>query len=147
MIWKPHVTVATVIPRSDHYLMVEEDIDGAYFLNQPAGHLEDNETLVDAAIRETLEESAWHVEINGLVGVYRWKAPSSGATYIRVCFHGRAVGHEKDQQLDVGIVRALWMTASEINDFSQHMRSPLVMQCLSDYLKGHNYPLDLLHEL
>lgn len=147
MLWKPHITVATVVARGDHFLMVEEDIEGHYVLNQPAGHLEDDETLPEAAIRETLEETAWEVELESLVGVYRWKHPASGKTFLRVCYQGRALHHDRDRSLDTGIVRAAWFSLDELKPMQEAMRSPLVMKCIQDYIKGNRYPLEIVKDI
>lgn len=113
-------------------------------LNQPAGHLEDNESLIEAAIRETLEETAWQVSIEALTGIYRWRHPVSGDTYLRFCFKGNAI-QRLDQALDDDIHQAVWLTADEVRQRTAQHRSPLVNQCIEDYLAGQHYSLDLLH--
>ena len=75
MIWKPNVTVAAVVERDGKYLLVEEEDDGKLVLNQPAGHLDEGESLLDAVVRETLEETAWHFVPEFLIGIYRWPYP------------------------------------------------------------------------
>jgi 8-oxo-dGTP pyrophosphatase MutT (NUDIX family) len=143
-IWKPHLTVAAVVERHGRFLMVEEDIDGERVINQPAGHLEAGESLFEAVVRETLEETAWHVRPTALVAIYRWRAPA-GTTFIRVTFAADALRHEPDRRLDTGIHRALWLTPQEVG--RARIRSPMVRRCIDDYRHGHRYPLALLQDL
>jgi ADP-ribose pyrophosphatase YjhB (NUDIX family) len=147
MIWKPNVTVAAVIERKGRFLLVEEEVDGQAVLNQPAGHLDEGESLLEAVVRETLEETAWHFAPEALLGVYRWPHPDKPLTYLRFAFTGRVLHHEPDRSLDNGILRALWMTPEEIRRQGQRHRSPQVLRCIDDYLAGHRYPLDFLKDL
>jgi len=147
MDWALHVTVATVVERDGSFLLVEEHTkDGRLVYNQPAGHLEDNETLINAAVRETLEETAWEVEPTALVGVYQWRHPA-GETFMRFCFTAEPRRHYPDQALDAGIERALWLRREEIIDLQPRLRSPMVLRCLDDYLAGRRYPLATLTAL
>jgi ADP-ribose pyrophosphatase YjhB (NUDIX family) len=141
MDWYAHVTVATVIEDGGRFLLVEEEADGQLVFNQPAGHLEKGEALIDAAVRETLEETGWTVEIQGLVGVGLYTAPSNSITYFRTCFFGKAISHDPQRKLDAGIVRAAWLTYDEIKALSARMRSPLVTKVIEQYRDGHRYPL------
>jgi 8-oxo-dGTP pyrophosphatase MutT (NUDIX family) len=143
-IWKPHLTVATVVERHGRFLMVEEDIDGERVINQPAGHLEAGESLLEAAVRETLEETAWHVRPTALVAIYRWRSPA-GTTFIRVTFAADGLHQEPDRRLDAGIHRALWLTAQEVHE--ARIRSPMVSRCIDDHEGGSRYPLALLQDL
>ena len=143
-VWKPHVTVAAVLERDGRFLLVEEQTDDGILLNQPAGHLEPNESIVQGAVRETLEESAYRFEPDALVGVYRWAPPGRDIVYLRFAFTGPIVGHEPDHALDTGILRALWMTPVQIRDSADRHRSPLVLRCVDDHLAGRRYPLGLL---
>ncbi len=145
MIWMPHVTVAAVIKRADRFLMVTEESDEGVVFNQPAGHWEENETLVDAVIRETLEETAYQFAPDGLVGCYQWKIPNKDKTYLRFCFYGRVTGYNKNQSLDDGIISANWHSLDEIEQQSCHKRSPMVLACINDYLNGKRYSLDMLN--
>lgn len=145
MIWKPRTTVAAVIERQNQFLLVEEEINGKLTLNQPAGHLEPDESLIEAVIRETREETAWEFEPASLVGIYRWIHPIKKETYIRYCFCGQVTQHNPEQELDKDIHRALWMSLSDIEASQDCHRSPLVLQCFQDYLAGHRYSLNLLH--
>lgn len=147
MIWKPNVVVAAIIERDGKFLLVEEEADGEIVLNQPAGHLDEGETLIDAVIRETLEETAWHIEPTALLGVYRWPHPRNGSTYLRFAFIARAVREEIGRALDHGCLRALWLTPAEIRAQRARHRSPQVERCLDDYLAGTRYPLDSLKDM
>lgn len=148
MIWKPHLTVAAIIKQDNRFLMVEELVQGERYLNQPAGHLEENESLTAAVIRETLEETAWHFQPEFIVGIYRWRNPRQpSATYIRVAFAGAVADHEPDRTLDQEILRTLWLPQEEIRNPRNSLRSPLVIRALDDYLAGAQYPLALLTDL
>jgi 8-oxo-dGTP pyrophosphatase MutT (NUDIX family) len=146
MIWKPNVVVAAIVERDGRFLLVEEQADGALVLNQPAGHLDEGETLIDAVIRETLEETAWHIEPTALLGVYRWPHPAKDITYLRFAFLAQPLREESGRALDEEIVRTLWLTPDEIRAARPRHRSPQVERCLDDYLAGACYPLDLLKE-
>lgn len=147
MTWKPHVTVAAIAEKDGHFLMVEENAAAGRVYNQPAGHLDDGEGLLDAVVRETLEETAWHFRPEALTGIYRWRNADSSRTYLRVCFTGQCIHHEQGRPLDPDIVRALWLTADELRADAGRLRSPLVLRSLDDYLAGKRYPLDLLTDL
>ncbi len=142
--------MAAVIERGGQFLLVEEEDDGRTVFNQPAGHLELNESLVEGCAREVLEESAWHFLPRELVGIYRWSKPAStsvaGVTYLRFAFRGELGEHEDGRQLDAGIVRAVWMRPEEIRASRERHRSPLVLRCVEDYLAGMRYPLGILSE-
>ncbi len=148
-IWKPHVTVAAVIERDGKFLLVEEEVsDGEHGIvvryNQPAGHLDENESLLHACSRETLEETAWHFTPQHLVGVYQWQRPDKDLTYLRFAYCGELGAHEAERKLDDGILRAVWLTPAEAHALRDQHRSPLVMQCIHDYLAGRRFPLDLV---
>ena len=144
---RPAVTVASIIEREGRFLLVEEETRHGPRLNQPAGHLESGETLPDGAIRETLEETGWHVTLSALVGAYRWEAVDNGATFIRFAFCGDARRHDAERPLDVGILRAVWLTPEEIAARRDQHRSPLVMRCIDDYRAGRRWPLAFVTEL
>lgn len=145
--WLPRLTVATIIERDGRFLLVEEYADGEDLVyNQPAGHLDEHETLAAAAIRETLEETAWEVQVDAIVGIYYWTHPK-GHSFIRTCFAGTALHHHPNQGLDQGIQRALWLTREEIAALGPKLRSPMVLRCIDDYLAGKRYPLELFSYL
>jgi 8-oxo-dGTP pyrophosphatase MutT (NUDIX family) len=145
--WLPRLTVATIIERDGQFLLVEEYADGEELVyNQPAGHLDEHETLAAAAIRETLEETAWEVEVNAIVGVYYWTHPK-GHTFVRTCFAGMALYYHPNQPLDDGIQRTVWLTRNEIAALGPKLRSPMVLRCIDDYLAGNRYPLELFSYL
>ena len=145
--WQPDVTVATLVVRDGRLLMVEERVRGELVLNQPAGHLEPDETLVDAARRETLEETGWEVEPLAFVGAYQWKAPETGRHYLRMAFEAAARYHHADRALDDGIERALWLSPAELLAARERHRSPLVWRVVEDFLGGRRYPLSALNHL
>jgi len=140
--WNPEVTVAAVVERDKRFLVVEERIAGRLVLNQPAGHLEEGETLVEAVIRETREETAWRFHPEALVGTYLWRSPADGRTFLRFAFCGTVDDHRAQQPLDTGIQRALWMSHEQLLAQPSRLRSPLVMRCLEDYLLGKRVALD-----
>lgn len=146
-LWYPHLTVATIIESNGKFLMVKEISDGKIVFNQPAGHLDEDETLIQAAIRETLEETAWHVCINELVGFYLYTSPHNKTTYFRVLFAATALSHDKDRTLDDGILEAPWLTLKQVKEHSEMLRSPMVLQCIEDYQSGKRLPLDCISHL
>jgi ADP-ribose pyrophosphatase YjhB (NUDIX family) len=142
--WKPNVTVAAVIERDGRYLLVEEETADGLRFNQPAGHLEKDESLTAATVREALEETAWGFTPEALVGIYQWTRPRGDITYLRFAFCGQAGSHEPERKLDEGIVRAVWMTPAEIEATQDRHRSPLIWQCVQDHMAGRRFPLDLI---
>ena len=146
-VWKPHVTVAAVVEDKGRFLMVEEETELGTVFNQPAGHLEKNEDLVSAMLRETLEETAWEVEPESLIAVYRWPHPRLDITYLRFAFAARPVKHHPDRTLDEGIISTHWMDLDSIQANRQRLRGPQVWQCIDDYLHGDHLPLSCLKEL
>lgn len=147
MRWMPHVTVAAIVESSGKFLMVEEHVEGRLVLNQPAGHLDDGESLSEAVIRETLEETGWHFQPRAVTGIYRWRHPVNGETFLRVAFSGRCTDHDAHRPLDTGIVQALWMARDELGSRGGMLRSPLVLRCLDDYLAGNSFPLAMLNDV
>lgn len=144
MLWRPNVTVAAVIQHDNKFLLVEEQTDEGLKLNQPAGHLEPGESLIDGAIRETMEETAYQFIPQQLLGVYRWHKPGSDIAYLRFAFVGQAGTHDSERRLDAGIARVLWLSADEIRESLPRHRSPLVARCIEDYLGGKGFPLNMI---
>jgi 8-oxo-dGTP pyrophosphatase MutT (NUDIX family) len=142
-IWRPSVTVAAIIERDGRFLFVEEVQDGRRVLNQPAGHLDPGETLIAACAREVMEETAHRFEPSGLVGIYRWHYKPADVTFLRFCFSGKVLGVETTP-LDKEILALHWLNAQEVKDRTRQHRSPLVQQCLDDYLAGNNFPLTVM---
>lgn len=144
MTWAPHVTVATIIERDNRFLMVYEEADGKKVYNQPAGHLDPDETLQEAAIRETLEETGWTVKLTGVVGVNLYTAPSNGITYFRTTFIGEVMSHDAERKLDTGIIEAVWLTYDELVARKDQLRSPMTLQIIDDYRSGRRFPLEVV---
>ena len=150
--WQPDVTVATVVVRDGRLLMVEERVRGEIVLNQPAGHLEPDESLQEAALRETREETGWDVRLTAFIGAYQWQAPSlpdgsGGRHYLRMAFAAEPVRHDTLRVLDDGILQALWLTPNELSAQSSRHRSPLVWRVVEDFLAGRRLPLAAIHQL
>jgi 8-oxo-dGTP pyrophosphatase MutT (NUDIX family) len=147
--WKPNVTVAAVIERAGRFLLVEEETPDGIRLNQPAGHLDSGETLIEAVGREALEETACRFTPDALLGVYMVRSGNAGdaerVTYVRFAFTGQLGPQEIGRALDVGILRTLWLTAGEIRARAAQHRSPLVMKCVEDYLAGQRFPLKVVY--
>jgi 8-oxo-dGTP pyrophosphatase MutT (NUDIX family) len=147
MVWKPDVTVAAVAEVDGRFLCVEERASGRVVINQPAGHLEDGETFLAAVVRETLEETAWRFAPSALVGVYVWRPEHQSRTFLRVAFTGQLLDHDPSRPLDHGILRTRWLSREQLSEPRLRLRSPLVTQCVDDYLAGARYPLSLISHL
>ena len=145
MIWTPHVTVATVVEENGRFLLVEEMVDGRRCFNQPAGHWDPGETLLDAVVRETLEETGYVFQPEYLTGIYHWEYPAKNLTYLRFAFGGRLGPRDMQRALDTGIIGPVWLTPEEMTARGGEMRSVMVWRCMADYQAGKRYPLDLLH--
>ncbi len=146
MVWQPHITVASVVERDGRFLLVEETCGGRVVINQPAGHLEAGESLVEAVIRETLEETAWRIRPTALTGVYHWRSPHD-KTYLRFCFTAECEAEESGRSLDDGIFQVLWLTPEELKRRRENLRSPMVTQCIEDYLAGRRLPLEVISQI
>ena len=142
-VWQPSVTVAAVIEQNGKFLLVEEMIDGRKVLNQPAGHLDPGESLVQGCVREVLEETAHRFEPTALVGIYRWYYAPAEVTFLRFCFSGKVLRIEK-QPLDREITALHWLSLEELKDKAPLHRSPLVQKCVEDFLAGRYFPLEVL---
>src|SRR5690554_533645 len=144
MTWKLHVTVAVVVENPQgQFLLVEEISNGQVVFNQPAGHIEENEAILDAVRRETLEETGWQVEPEYFLGVYTYKAPANVVTYDRFCYSARAI-KQITTELDTGIIAPHWLSLDEIRNLGRQLRSPLVLQCIEDYRNGRQFPLEVV---
>ena len=141
--WRPSVTVAAILERGGRFLLVEEVIDGRRVLNQPAGHLDPNESLLEAVKREVLEETCFHFEPTGVVGIYRWIYEPAGVTFFRFCFRGRLLEEDPSRQRDKQIDALHWLTPAELTSRRDEHRSPLVQRCVEDFLAGRHFPLDV----
>ncbi len=144
MVWKPNVTVASVLERDGRFLLVEEETEYGVCFNQPAGHLECGESLLAAVVRETIEETAYRLQPEFLVGIYNYRIEARDVTYLRFAFGGRITAHEPQRSLDAGILAAHWLTLDEVCATQAQHRSPLVLRCVEDWLGGRRYPLELL---
>ena len=148
MNWQPHVTVAAVIEREHKFLLVQERVDEHTVFNQPAGHWEQGETLIEAVRRETLEETGWEFYPDALVGVYCWKHPHKDETYLRFTLCGQCSEERISDELDAGILQACWCSADSILSLPEHkLRSTMVTHSLQDYLDGKRYGLDLIRTI
>ncbi|CAD6880813.1 Nudix-like NDP and NTP phosphohydrolase NudJ [Methylomonas albis] len=144
MVWKPHVTVAAVIEKGGRFLLVEETTARGLAFNQPAGHLEEGEDLINAVKREVWEETAWQFEPEALIATQLWRRNPHMPSFVRFCFSGTVNNHNPEQPLDDGIIDTHWLSRNEIYAKSQQLRSPLVLSTVDEYLKGHRYPLTIL---
>ena len=138
---KPEITVAAVTETDGRFLVVEERINRRLVINQPAGHVEPGETLLEAIVREVREETAWLFTASELIGVYLWRHPGTGRTTKRFTFTGLVTDHREGQRLDRGIVATHWLTRAELKGREPQLRSPLVLRCVEDYLAGLRQPL------
>ena len=146
MTWEPHLTVASIVERDGRFLIVEELCSGRVVINQPAGHLEEGESLMEAVVRETLEETACRIRPTALTGIYHWRSPHN-KTYVRFCFAAECLEQEVTRRLDDGIFHVLWLTRDEVQRRGENLRSPMVLQCIDDYLAGRRHPLELINNL
>jgi len=149
--WKPNVTVAAIIERDGRFMLVEQHTAEGLRLNTPAGHLDPGETPAEGCAREALEETAHAFTPTALVGIYmaRFQRGEGNTledvTYLRFAYTGELGAKEEGRALDHGIVRTLWMTIDEVRASADRHRSPLLLQCIEDYLSGQRYPLSLVH--
>ena len=146
MNWMPHVTVAAVVEHDGHYLLVEERSEGRVVFNQPAGHLDPHESLIDAVIREVREETGRLFTPEALIGIYLWTHPA-GESFLRVAFCGTVGERIPGSVLDTGIIDARWFTLAEIETLHGQHRSPLVARCIADHRAGARMPLAMLHRV
>ncbi|MGQ0587273.1 MAG: NUDIX hydrolase [Gammaproteobacteria bacterium] len=146
-----HITVAAVVardgPRNKEFLFVEESVGGRTVLNQPAGHWEAGETLLEAVKREALEETGWDIEPTALLGIYEYEPPELGYGFLRFAYLARPLRHHPDRALDPGIARAVWLAPDELRREQARHRSPMVQRCIDDALAGQHHPLSLIGHL
>jgi 8-oxo-dGTP pyrophosphatase MutT (NUDIX family) len=147
MIWKPHVTVAAIAERDDTFLIVEETVDGQRVYNQPAGHLDSGETLIEAVIRETWEETGWTFLPEALVGVQLWRHPVHSESFLRFAFCGTCMMQQSSNPPDNEIEAVHWLSREELAQDPSMLRSPLVLRSIDDYLEGRRYGLDILEHV
>lgn len=147
MVIHPELTVAAIVEQDGRFLVVEERVQGQLVINQPAGHVEPGESLLAAVCRETLEETAWTFDPTAIVGIYHWQKADGTAPFLRVAFAGRCRNHDRNRELDDGIVRTLWLSRTDLLARDRQLRSPMVMRGIDDFLAGHRYPLALLQDL
>ena len=145
MIWTPHATVATIVEQDNKLLLVEEVSHGKQVFNQPAGHVDEGESIFDAAIRETLEETGWRVKLTSFIGTYIYTAPENDVTYYRFCFAAEAI-ERASTELDSDIIEAHWLSPENIAKLGNRLRSPLVMRCIHDYFEREHLPLSVIYE-
>jgi 8-oxo-dGTP pyrophosphatase MutT (NUDIX family) len=143
----PDITVAAVTETDGRFLLVEERINRRLVFNQPAGHVEQGETLLKAVVREVREETAWGFQPQALLGVYLWRNPASGRSTMRFAFTGTVTDHDAAQPLDRGIVCTHWFSRDDLREREPRLRSPLVLRCVEDYLGGARLPLDRVAKL
>jgi 8-oxo-dGTP pyrophosphatase MutT (NUDIX family) len=146
--WMPHLTVAAIIEEDDRFLMVEEQPDGhGAVINQPAGHLEERESLLDAVVREVREEAQRHFTPRAVSGLYRWRDPYSAITYLRVVFCGSCSSVDTHLPRDPVILGTRWCSLDNLRAGQHSLRSPMVLRAIEDYVSGQRLPLDIIREL
>jgi 8-oxo-dGTP pyrophosphatase MutT (NUDIX family) len=145
MDWKPDVTVAALVEREGLFLIVEENIGGRLVFNQPAGHVEEGESLLAAVVRETLEETAWRFLPEYLLGLYHWRSPTGHST-LRIAFTGSVAAFEPQRALTWPVVAAHWLSRAHLAARVAQCRTPLVLQCIDDYIGGRRLPLEAIAE-
>jgi 8-oxo-dGTP pyrophosphatase MutT (NUDIX family) len=144
---RPELTVAAVIEHHGRFMLIEERVGGRLVLNQPAGHVEEGETLSEAVAREALEETAWTFAPDATIGVYLWGRDARENPFLRVAFAGHCVAHHPQRKLDEGIERVLWLSRPELVAQTARLRSPMVLRAVDDYERGIRYPVDLFQDL
>lgn len=146
MTWYPHVTVATVIEKDNQFLLVHEFSENQLVYNQPAGHLEPNESLQQAAIRETLEETGWEITLTGFLGISVYTSPYNQVTYVRNTFIATPQKRAENFQMEDSIKDVVWLTHEQIMERQSQLRSPIVLKVIEDYRMGRAFPLDMVNE-
>ena len=144
MSWNPHITVASVIEEDKKYLLVEEYVQELVVLNQPAGHLEENETILEACAREVLEETAYKVKVDYLIGIYQEREKNSPDMWLRFCFKCTVENEIIGRKLDKNIIRKVWLSKDDIVNPRYNLRSNMVLKCINDYESGQRYPNEVI---
>lgn len=139
-----HLTVATIVQRDGKFLMVHERDGDRTVINQPAGHIEPGETPQQAALRETLEETGWQVELTGFLGLFTYRSPRNGVTYYRIAFTAEPLALADGAELDHGIIAARWHSLAELEAVAHQLRSPLVLHNIRTAVAGDIHPLSLV---
>ncbi len=145
--FNPHLTVAAVAEENGRFLVVREYVDGVERINNPAGHIEDGESPVDATVREVREETGYGFAADALGGVYVWRHPGNGETFLRINIIGHCTGYDSGAPLDEGIIRPEWLSVEELQDHSDILRSPLVLRSFNEHRAGVRYPLEVISTL
>ncbi|MGH8127542.1 MAG: NUDIX domain-containing protein [Gammaproteobacteria bacterium] len=145
--FQPHLTVAAIAERDGRYLVVREYINGDERINNPAGHIEDGESPVEATVREVREETGYDFVAEALGGIYLWRKPDNGETFMRINVIGRCTGHDPEALLDDGIIGPEWFDLEQLRSKSNILRSPLVVRSFEEYRAGIRYPLDVISTL
>lgn len=146
-VWKPHVTVAAIAARDGRFLIVEEAGREGTVLNQPAGHLEPGESLIEAVVRETLEETGYRFEPRGVVALYLWRPSAGDRTIVRINFWGDLGEQAHPAPPDPDILAIHWLDADSLRAQQARLRSPLVLRAIADYQRGSHLPLDAVVDL
>jgi 8-oxo-dGTP pyrophosphatase MutT (NUDIX family) len=144
---QPELTVAAIVQRNSQFLLVEELVHGRPVINQPAGHVEPGESLLQAVTREALEETAWHFRPEAITGIYLWQHQNRRRPFLRVTFCGECYDHDPARDLDKGIIQTLWLGEAELLDRTAQLRSPMVLRSIRDYLSGHRLPWHAIQDL
>ena len=144
---RPDLTVAAVVERDGQFLVVEERVGNRIVFNQPAGHVERGEHIVDAVVRETLEETAWIFHPEALIGIYYWEQPERHRSFLRFAFSGTVSDHDPSRALDRGIERAVWMSREQLIARAPRLRSPMVLRCIDDFTAGRRFPIETIQAL
>ena len=147
MSWVPHITVASILERENKFLFVEEYSKNNVVLNQPAGHLEENETIEEGCIRETLEETAYLVKVDHLIGIYQERRKGALDMWLRFCFKCTIQKEFTERELDKNIIRKVWLTKDEILMPEKKLRSKMVIKCINDFEDGKKYPKEIINSL
>jgi 8-oxo-dGTP pyrophosphatase MutT (NUDIX family) len=141
-----HLTVAALVPGEQGFLLVKEEDNGRIVINQPAGHVEPGEGILDAVTRETFEETGWRVKPNHLLGISIYTSPHNQTTYYRMAFLCQALEQDRYAVLDSDIIETLWLSETELRARENEMRSPMVIKTLDDYCNGKRYPLEIIND-